>query len=164
MTLSIRRAVASDAPALSSLMHAASAYRGEYAAILDGYAIGAEQIQRDQVFLATDGDTTLGFYSLANVDSEPELDLMFVADKAQGTGIGAILFEHMRNTAQSLGIARVKIVSHPPAERFYTRMGAERIGLKPPSGRVTWSRPILVLDTGAPPNNSFKPKPLRGSA
>ncbi len=140
-------------------MHGSAAYQGEYARILEGYAVSAEQVQRDLIFLATDGETVLGFYSLANVDSAPELDLMFVGDKAQGAGVGAALFEHMRNTAHSLGITKIKIVSHPPAERFYTRMGAERIGLKPPSGRVSWPRPILFLEIGAPPNNSARSFP-----
>jgi hypothetical protein len=39
----------------------------------------------------------------------------------------------------------VKIVSHPPAEGFYLRMGARRIGTMLPGGRVTWARPLLSL-------------------
>jgi len=161
----IRRATAEDAAVLTALMRASAAYQGEYASILDGYEITEEQIQNDQVFLATDDSgLVLGFYSLANLNSEPELDLMFVADAAQGSGVGASLFEHMRHTARKLGLTSVKIVSHPPAARFYARMGAEPAGSKPPSGKVGWERPILVLNLGAPSNNSFKPKPLRGSA
>jgi GNAT superfamily N-acetyltransferase len=145
-------------------MRASAAYQGVYASILDGYEITGEQIQSDQVFLATDSGSVLGFYSLANLTSEPELDLMFVADSAQGSGVGAMLFEHMRHTARERGLTSVKIVSHPPAERFYARMGAELVGSKAPFGKVSWARPILVVDVGAPSNNSFKPKPLRGSA
>jgi len=146
-------------------MRASAAYQGVYASILDGYEITEQQIRNDQMFLATDDSASiLGFYSLANLISEPELDLMFVADAAQGAGVGAALFEHMRHTALKLGLASVTIVSHPPAARFYARMGAELVGSKPPSGKVRWERPILVLKLGAPSNNSFKPKPLRGSA
>src|SRR3954470_15849355 len=98
VTLRIRRAIAEDAPALTALMRASAAYRGMYSSILDGYEITGEQVRSDHVFLATDeSGAVLGFYSLARLDSEPELDLMFVSDAAQGSGIGAILFEHMRH-------------------------------------------------------------------
>jgi len=136
-------------------MRASATYRGMYSSILDGYEITGEQVRSDHVFLATDeSELVLGFYSLARLDSEPELDLMFVSDAAQGSGIGAILFEHMRHTARQLGLATVKIVSHPPAAGFYARMGAEPAGYQAPSGRVRWERPILVLRLGASSSDS----------
>jgi len=146
LPFAIRRATATDAPLLTQLMQAARAYQGPYAAILQGYAISAEQIARDQIHLAEGSDgQLLGFYSLAGLDRDPELDLMFVADAGQGTGLGARLFAHMRATARACGAREVKIVSHPPAEGFYLRMGARRIGTMPPGGRVSWPRPLLSL-------------------
>jgi GNAT superfamily N-acetyltransferase len=142
----IRRAGAADAPTLTQLMHASRAYQGPYAAILQGYAISREQIARDQVHLAAGADgQVLGFYSLTGLGQEVELDLMFVADAGQGTGLGARLFDHMRATARACGASAVKIVSHPPAEGFYLRMGARRIGTMLPGGRVGWPRPLLSL-------------------
>jgi GNAT superfamily N-acetyltransferase len=160
MALTIRPAVDDDASALTALMHASAAYRGTYAQILQGYEITAEQIRHDRMFLATDGGRVQGFYSLANVESDPELDLLFVADAAQGSGIGALLFEHMRRMACELGVDRVKIVSHPPALRFYTRMGAEVVGMEPPTARVSWERPVLVLDVRAPRHAAAEPETL----
>jgi len=136
MTPIIRRARAEDAPALTAIMHASSAYAGDYTRILDGYAVTAEQIARDHVFIA-EAETVLGFYSLTVVP-EPELDLLFVADQAQGRGIGQLLIDHCRVTAGALGIATVRIVSHPPALGFYQASGANRIGTEPPSGKVGW--------------------------
>jgi len=148
MNINIRRASAADAPALTDLMQASSAYQGEYARILDGYRVTPEQISRDLIFLAEESGRLLGFYSLM-LGEEPELDLMFVADNTQGLGLGRQLFEHMRVEARERGIPVVKIVSHPPSVDFYRRMGAELIGAKPPSGtRVTWERPVLTLRTG----------------
>lgn len=142
----IRRASAADAPMLTQLMHASGAYQGRYAAILQGYAISPAQVARDQVYLAADAaGRVLGFYSLAGLGQDAELDLMFVADAGQGTGLGARLFEHMRATARDSGIRAVRIVSHPPAEGFYLRMGARRIGTMLPGGRVDWPRPLLSL-------------------
>lgn len=144
----IRRAAAADAAALTALTHASSAYDGPYRAILEGYALTPAQIERDLVHVAIDGDgTPLGYYSLVQgvAPQEAELDLLFVADAAQGRGIGARLFAHMRRAARALGVRRVRIVSHPPAEAFYLRMGAKRIGERAPGGRVAWVRPLLEL-------------------
>ena len=148
MQPTIRRATVADAADLTELMHAASAYRGEYASILRGYEITSEQIGRDLIFLAETSGHLLGFYSLIHGD-EPELDLMFVADDAHGTGVGRQLIEHMRGEARARGILTVTIISHPPSVGFYQRLGAELTGMKPPSGsRVTWERPVLTLRTG----------------
>jgi predicted N-acetyltransferase YhbS len=139
-------------------MHDSAAYQGDYARILEGYQVTAGQIQRDEVFVAEEGGQVLGFYSLANIEVEPELDLLFVADLAQARGVGSALFGHMRSKACELGISTVRIVSHPPAERFYMRMGAQRVGCKAPTGKVSWLRPVLVLelgvDTTIPPRGS----------
>lgn len=125
-------------------MQSSRAYDGAYRAMLDGYHLEPEQCTRDQMFLAERDRETLGFYSL--LTDGPELDLMFVSDAAQGLGVGRMLLDHMRKTARTLGIATVKIVSHPPSEGFYLRMGAVRIGTKPPSARTNWARPILRLN------------------
>jgi len=150
----IRRAGARDADALTQLMHASAAYRGPYASILHGYAVTAAQIGADHLHLAErdlagHGTELLGFYSLTLAASGAELDLMFVADAAQGQGVGAALFAHMHETADALGCTQVTIVSHPPAEAFYRRMGAVRVGTRPPSSRAPWERPVLHLAVGA---------------
>ena len=143
----IRRAVAADAGTLTALTQASAAYAGAYRAILDGYAITPAQVERDEMHVAIDTDgRMLGYYSLSrDPETGAELDLLFVDDAAQGRGLGALLFAHMRQRAAALGIPRVRIVSHPPSEAFYLRMGAVRVGEQPPRGRVGWSRPVLDL-------------------
>lgn len=144
----IRRAHPAEADALTALMHASSAYTGTYASILDGYAVSAEQVARDHIYLADIAAGRLGgFYSLTLLD-EPELDLMFVADEAQGTGLGRALFDHMREVAAGLGLGGVKIVSHPPSVGFYLRMGAIQTGIAAPTRKARWERPILSLPIG----------------
>ena len=144
MSETFRRATAADLPALDRLMRGVSAYHGEFAPMLDGYSLTPEQFERDIVVVAEAAGQALGFYSLI-IEGEPELDLMFVADATQGTGLGARLFRHMAAEAKARGIDAVKIISNPPAEGFYRRMGAERIGTKRPKGRITWSQPIFYL-------------------
>lgn len=157
----IRRASGQDAPALNALMHASSAYRGGYASILEGYEVTPEYVGRHQVFVAvsTFGASAgpafgsspepvsgpLGFYSL----TDAELDLLFVADAAQGTGLGAALIAHLLKTARANGIPSIRVVSHPPAARFYEHMGAHRTGTIPPRPpKIPWERPELTFDTG----------------
>ena len=147
-TIRIRRAVATDADALTALTQRSRAYDGPYRAILDGYAITPAQIARDELHVAVAADDcVLGYYSLVIDADGVELDLLFVDDAAQGRGVGALLFGHMKERAAARGARNVRIVSHPPAEAFYLRMGARRIGEQPPRGRVTWPRPLLEFAT-----------------
>ncbi|MGN9794981.1 GNAT family N-acetyltransferase [Streptomyces sp. OZ13] len=149
----IRRATARDATRLTRLVRGSGAYQGHYAAMVAGYRVGPDYIETHEVFAATGEDArVLGFYSLVlpspALDLMPELDLMFVADDAQGLGIGRLLVEHMRGRARAAGIDAVRVVAHPPAEGFYLSVGARRTGTvpaRPPA--VMWDRPELVLPT-----------------
>ncbi|MFD9428364.1 GNAT family N-acetyltransferase [Streptomyces sp. NPDC060054] len=152
----IRRATAGDAKRLTRLVRTSRAYEGPYAPMVAGYRVGPDYIETHQVFVATSGadaaapgaeaanPRVFGFYSL--VLSPPELDLMFVADDAQGLGIGRLLVGHLRDEARRAGLSGVRIVAHPPAEGFYRSVGAERTGTlaaNPPA--VMWDRPELML-------------------
>lgn len=154
----IRRAGPRDLDALNAVTQASSAYDGPYRAILDGYGITHDQLQRDLFRLAErsedggqGGDAIQGYYSLTRIDNgmTGELDLMFVADRAQGSGLGRMLFADMVRTARLAGLRAVRIVSHPPSVGFYERMGARRVGEMGRRGRVTWNRPILELTLDA---------------
>ncbi|MFJ6180768.1 GNAT family N-acetyltransferase [Streptomyces sp. NPDC092295] len=173
-TVSVRRATARDARRLTRLVRGSRAYEGPYAAMIAGYRVGPDYIETHRVFVAvvtgavatgavTTGAVTtgqaagnaeddaartderlLGFYAL--VLDPPELDLMFVADAAQGLGIGRRLVEHMTDEARGAGLDAVRVVSHPPAEGFYRSVGARRTGTvaaNPPA--VMWDRPELEI-------------------
>ncbi|MGW7102715.1 GNAT family N-acetyltransferase [Streptomyces sp. NPDC054838] len=144
----IVRAVAQDAERLTALIQASRAYRGRYASMIAGYHVAPEYVSRHQVFMATGpSGRLLGFYAL--VLDTAELDLAFVSDQAQGLGVGRLLVEHMIVRARLEGLDEVRVVSHPPAEGFYRRLGAERIGTVPSSPpKVTWERPELRFRTG----------------
>ncbi|WP_433272157.1 GNAT family N-acetyltransferase [Actinosynnema sp. CS-041913] len=145
-TVRIAPAEPKHAEELTALMQDSAAYRGQYATILHEYQVTAGYLNRHPTFRAeaNTSTTTLGFYSL--ITHPPELDLLFVANEAQGLGIGAKLIEHMLTQAREQGIQSIKVVSHPPSEGFYTRMGARKVGVipaRPP--KVTWERPQLVF-------------------
>lgn len=141
----IVRATPTQAGALTALMHASSAYQGGYASILDGYEITPAYVETNPTFAATTGDDVLGFYAL--LEDPPELDVLFVADAAQGLGLGARLVTHMLGEARERGLTGVRVVSHPPALPFYLRMGARRTGTIPANPpKVRWDRPELRFD------------------
>ncbi|TXJ86104.1 GNAT family N-acetyltransferase [Streptomyces lavendulae] len=142
--ITIRRTVARDAKRLTRLVRGSGAYAGEYASAVAGYRVGPDYIEAHRSFVAVggeeDGGRVLGFYAL--VLAPPELDLLFVADEAQGRGIGRMLIAHMRSEARAAGLDRVTVVSHVPAADFYHRVGAIRTGTvraNPPA--VPWDRP-----------------------
>ncbi|MDQ0790048.1 GNAT family N-acetyltransferase [Streptomyces sp. B3I8] len=143
----IKRAVAQDADRLTSLIQNSGAYRGPYASIISDYRVTADYIAGHQVFVAIDTAERLqGFYAL--LLEPPELDLAFVADDVQGRGVGRLLIEHMIRQARAAGLTEVRVVSHPPAEEFYRRLGAERVGTVAPSPpKVDWERPELRFTT-----------------
>jgi N-acetylglutamate synthase-like GNAT family acetyltransferase len=143
----IRRAVSADGPVLTRMVRESAAYTGEYQRMVENIVISAELIARDLVSVCEHEGRIVGFYSLIARHDDAELDFMFVENGAQGSGIGRLLFQHMLAEARQLGYAEVKIISHPPAERFYQRMGAMTVAVKPPSGRVTWSRPSMLVRT-----------------
>jgi predicted N-acetyltransferase YhbS len=70
--------------------------------------------------------------------------MLFVADQAQGQGIGRALVKHMMEQARQIGIEGVRVVSHPDAEQFYRGVGARRTGVVPVMPPlITWERPDL---------------------
>ncbi|MFI6149745.1 GNAT family N-acetyltransferase [Streptomyces sp. NPDC051109] len=148
--LKIRRAAEHDAAALTALIQESSAYQGTYATVISGYRVTPDYIGRNLVFCAVDSrGELLGFYSL--VLDLAELDLAFVSDAAQGMGVGRVLMEHMLDQADQAGLTQVRVVSNPPAEQFYRRMGAERVGTVPASPpKVTWVRPELRFTVPRP--------------
>jgi N-acetylglutamate synthase-like GNAT family acetyltransferase len=143
----IRTAVDSDCPTLTRMVRESSAYTGEYRRMVEAVGISPEQLARDLVYVCELDGHIAGFYSLMRKGEQAELDFLFVENDIQGQGVGRMLFQHMLGEARRLGYAEVLIVSHPPAEAFYARMGATTIGVQPPAGRVTWARPRMLVRT-----------------
>jgi GNAT superfamily N-acetyltransferase len=146
----VRNARADDGPTLTELVRTSAAYDGGYRAVVATLTVDAEYTSAHLTRVAEESTTTIGFYSLVvpgrGADGEGELDYFFVADGHRGRGVGRVLAADLRRRAADLGLARVLVVSHPPAEAFYRAVGARRVGMVQPAGRVTWSRPLLVLD------------------
>ncbi|MBC2874001.1 MULTISPECIES: GNAT family N-acetyltransferase [Streptomyces] len=148
----IRRAEVSDARALTRLVRSSRAYRGRYAPMVERYTVGPDYVVAHEVYVAEAEDPSagpgglVGFYALL-LDPH-ELDLMFVADAAQGRGVGRALVTHMKERARAAGLTWVRVVSHPPAEGFYRSVGAVPMGTLPARPGIAWERPELVFPLG----------------
>ena len=107
--------------------------------------VKASAVRQGLVLVAEDGSgCTVGVSALGALgDQVFEIDLFFLDPGVIGQGFGRPLFEETADLARSQGGARLKIVSDPNAEAFYTRMGATRIG-EEPSGYIPGrSLPLL---------------------
>ncbi|MEU8541529.1 GNAT family N-acetyltransferase [Streptomyces sp. NPDC048717] len=146
--ITLRRATADDSRRLAKLVRTSGAYAGEYASMVDGYQVGGSYVEHHLVYVAVDTQgRVLGFYAL--LLDEAELDLAFVADDAQGRGIGRLLMEHMIEQGRAAGLTSIRVVAHPPAEEFYLRTGARRTGTVRRTGHIHWDRPELRYDLTA---------------
>ncbi len=76
------------------------------------------------------------------------LDHLWVAPAARRRGVGRRLLAVSVAEAVARGFTTIQIIADPPAEGFYLRLGAERIGQKP--SRVAGGPvfPVLELRTG----------------
>lgn len=142
----IRRAVEADIPALRAIMAGSNGYdRPEELAMIQTFAGQWWFAGDDEVWVLEDEAGLAGFHALVDGVDGWELDLFFTANDRQGQGVGARLFQHMKDRARALGAVEVLIKSNPRAADFYRRMGAVEAGSDPPSSEISWPRPKFRL-------------------
>ncbi|KAA5834291.1 GNAT family N-acetyltransferase [Saccharopolyspora hirsuta] len=151
MTTRVEDATIGDCAELTRIVRTSSAYDGRYRVMVAELGIDADYLAAHLVRVARDGDgPPLGFHTVivpgCGADGEGEVDFMFVDGAAQGRGLGRLLISDACEQARARGLRRLHVVSHPPSEGFYLAMGARRVGVVPPEGEITWSRPHLAFE------------------
>ena len=130
--MNIRQASSQDAAELTRIAQEAKRHSGYPEHWMQRWdadlTITPEFIADNHVYIAEDGDRVSGFYALAVKDQKAELEHMWVAPDAIGTGVGKQLFLAAMEKAAELKLAAVEISSDPNAEGFYRKMGAYRVG------------------------------------
>src|SRR5688572_12792911 len=128
----IRRALVSEADTLTRLALASKRHWGYPENWIshwkDALTITPEYIAANQVFVAEDDESIIGFYALVVSGDRAELDHMWVSPDHLGTGVGKALFVHAMRAAKGQSLSEVEILSDPNAEGFYQKMGAYRTG------------------------------------
>jgi len=74
------------------------------------------------------------------------LEHLWVLPSVQRRGIGRTLFEKCSEAARQEGCRVMQIVSDPPAEGFYRKVGAKRVGERPSRIRDGPAFPVLEAD------------------
>ncbi len=131
----IRRALSSEAVALTQIAHDAKRHWGYPEHWIQHWqaelTISSDFINKNQVYVAEHDGEIVGFYALVLHGERAELEHMWVAPAHIGEGIGKELFVHAMQQAAGENVSAVEISSDPNAEGFYERMGARRIGEVP---------------------------------
>jgi GNAT superfamily N-acetyltransferase len=118
---------------------------------------------KDASFWVVEEQISLGFGCVCIEQSK--LESLFLAPEARGKGIAAALLRHLEQVAVESGVDVLSLDSSLSAQTFYAKHGYKvcdgRASIQLASGVDLASIP---MSKRVVPNNSFKPKPLRGSA
>jgi GNAT superfamily N-acetyltransferase len=160
----VRLAQSIEQAALEALQMRASLNNpGDRAAISanpDAIELPLNQIEACGVFVAEASGLIAGFAAiLPREDGDFDLDGLFVDPALWRHGVGRILIEHCIETVRNRGSKALHVIGNPHADAFYRSCGFETLGTE-----QTRFGPALLMCRSVRPNNSFKPKPLRGSA
>ena len=135
--MTIRRARAEDADVLTKIAFAAKRHWSYPESWIhhwqDSLTLSPEYVIQHPTFVAGVDREVVGFCSVQIEGVEACLDHLWVLPPFMGRGVGRALFQHAEEIARSSGAMKMKIVSDPQAERFYTRMGATLCGREPAS-------------------------------
>ena len=108
-------------------------YSNEYlAASPPLIAIHEQYLKTAEVQIGRANDEVFGFFGLCFEPDYVLLDHFWIEPKYMGLGLGRRMFHEVQKAVfQRSGNSRIRIYSDPPAEGFYLKMGATKIGEKP---------------------------------
>jgi GNAT superfamily N-acetyltransferase len=146
----IRRARVADAEALTDIARAAKASWGYPDAWLTAWesvlTLTADYLRTNQVLVAEEGGERVGFASLEDGPSGPEIGHLWVAPARQGHGVGRALVRRVLLEARRRGWDSVRVESDPNARPFYERLGGIWIGeVAAPVAGTERRLPVLQL-------------------
>jgi len=156
LDLSIRRAVSSDAAALTRIAHAAKRRWGYPERWIEAWrkelTITEDDIVAGAFWVAEDDGRPLGLYALLGNPAQPQLEHLWVDPAAMRGGVGRSLFMHAAGQARARGAKVLTIDADPNAAGFYERMGAVQVGMVEASMEgVARQRPQYVYDLTTSP-------------
>lgn len=88
------------------------------------YSVSPEMIGENITYVLEDEDEIIGFYVVIQEAYLGVVEYFYIKPKHMGKGYGKVMWNHMIEICESLGILEVELVTSPQAKDFYTKMGA----------------------------------------
>ena len=109
--------------------------------------VDADQIHSGYVFVAeSSAQKIIGFFAFKNSDDIPTLDHMWLEPAYIGRGYGRSLFKEAISIAKAQSWNQLQWTSDPPAEGFYLKMGAKKVGLIRSNVEPNMFLPQMILN------------------
>jgi GNAT superfamily N-acetyltransferase len=136
----IRSAKCSEADILTKISFESKGYWGYPKAFFDVWTdeltISSDYIQSNDVFVVEQEGAIVGYYSIVELKDDIDvagiridkgfwLEHMFIEPSSIGKGVGAKMFDHLRERCRSRGIIELGILADPNSRGFYEKMGCE---------------------------------------
>jgi GNAT superfamily N-acetyltransferase len=152
VNVTIRDAQHDDLRALSWCAYNSKAHWGYgeafMAACVDELTIRPEHLGTHVLRVAARGTEIAGFHGVALDGDEAELEWLFVAPDAMGSGIGRSLLDDASAIARNAGARHLRIEVDPNARAFYERCGAVCVGEVASASIPGRALPLLTLGLG----------------
>jgi len=133
--LKLKQIKKEDLPAANALIRASKSfwdYPKEYLeAAFPLLQISEEHLKDQSYWGLMNENEFIGIFSFSESLDDVLLDHFWISPEYIGKGQGRILWNHAALLAMERGYMEFKIFSDPPAEPFYLKMGARKIGEKP---------------------------------
>lgn len=134
-SVSFRRAEASEAGAIRDLIVRSMGHWEHAPAYLQAarelMSLSAEDLQRDEAWVAMVRGSAVGFYRLSRAGDDAEIEEFHLEPAWIGRGIGRAMFEHAVPQGRSLGARCLTWTTETNALGFYLHMGGEVTGMEP---------------------------------
>ena len=148
--LTLRRARPSEATAVRELIGRSMAHWDRSAAYLDEarslMSLSAEDIERDEAWVLTDGVRIVGFVRVSVSGADAEIEELHLEPAWIGRGFGRRLFEQAVQAARTLGADRLVWSTDQYPLGFYLAMGGIVTG-STPSG-IAGDEPLTLMELG----------------
>jgi GNAT superfamily N-acetyltransferase len=146
----VRPPTVEELPALSALCFRSKAVWGYDDDFMEAcrreLSIEPRDLRSTSIAVAEQDSRLVGVAQIKVIGSEADLLKLFVEPTALRSGIGRALFAWATDLARSQGADRLVIDADPDAASFYTRMGAQHVGLAPSGSIPGRMLPKLVED------------------
>lgn len=150
LDLNIRLAKLSEVDVLTDLSIRSKSYWGydkEFISdAIEDLTLNPNHINNKMVYLCELNEKVIGYYALAD-KPEPEMIALFVDPNFIGKGIGYKLWNHSLRIVSEMGWNKFKIIADPfAAEKFYLKVGCQKVGDYQSPIRINRKIPILVYE------------------